>query len=276
VAIDYAPGLHGHFLEYIINRYIFEIGCEVDTIFQSSGAVHAINADPHYRANRIAQCRHYSSFKTAMAKDTSHVVFVKHNPKLDFILLTNIYYRCHPDFLNVSDFNFKEVFEAYNKMMAMDIQTPRELRENWYTKLQERHFDMTKDYPDTAVPIFDFDFTCFFSLPKFLQELKNVALFLNSTFKFDQSLSQLWHDFIARNQGYQLYIAGQEILTAIYSRESKPIPNDWKLQAYLNSEITKVFELYDGILFDNDNYPAETSQVYDVIMEHLENFDNRF
>jgi len=276
VAIDFAPGLHGHFLEYIINRYLFGINCQVDNIFQSSGAVHAINTDLQYQANKIAQRGHYSSFNTQMATNTSGIVFIKHNSKLDFVLLTNIYYRCHPDSFNVLDFNVREIEKLHLTMMTTDAQTPKELRANWFAKLSERHFEMIEDYPNTTIPIFDFDFASFFSLPEFLQELKRTSKFLNITFKFDQSLSLLWQDFMSRNQGYQLYLLGQEILSSIYNRESKSIPDDWKLQAYLNSEIAKTFDLYDGILYNKDKYPNDTLEVYEIIHNHVKDFDNRF
>ena len=276
MAIDFAPGLHGHFLEYVINRYIFGVTCDVDSIFQSSGAVHAINVDSDYQKNKIANRGHYSSFNYQVPNNTSCIVFIKHNPKLDFVLLTNIYYRCHPDSINVLDFNVKEIEKLHLTMMATDAQTSKELRENWFTKLQERHFVMTEKYPTTTVPVFDFDFSSFFSLPEFLFELQRVAKFLNTTFKFDQSLSLLWQDFIDRNQGYHLYSQGQEILNAIYNKQTKSIPDDWKLQAYLNCEIAKTFDLYDGILYNSDKYPNNTLEVYEIINNHIKDFDNRF
>ena len=113
-------------------------------------------------------------------------------------------------------------------------------------------------------------------MPEFLFELQRVAKFLNTTFKFDQSLSLLWQDFIDRNQGYHLYSQGQEILNAIYNKQTKSIPDDWKLQAYLNCEIAKTFDLYDGILYNSDKYPNNTLEVYEIINNHIKDFDNRF
>ena len=275
MAIDFAPGLHGHFLEYVINRYIFGVTCDIDSIFQSSGAVHAINVNTDYQQNKIANRGHYSSFDVQMPNDTSYVVFIKHNPKLDFILLTNIYHRCHTDTVNILDFNVKEIEKLHLTMMATDAHTPKELRENWFTKLQERHFDMTEKYPTTTVPVFDFNFSSFFSLPEFLLELQRVAKFLNVTFKFDQSLSLLWQDFIDRNQGYYLYSQGQEILNAIYNKQTKSIPDNWMLHAYLNYEIAKTFDLYDGALY-NDKYPSNTLEAHDIIIKHIQDFDKYF
>lgn len=277
VAIDFAPGLHGHFLEYVINRYLFNVSCEIDSIFQSSGAVHAINTDKSYQANKIAWRGHYSSFNHRFSTGTTHVIFIKHNPKLDIVLLTNIYHRCHPAAVNVSDFNIEEIKKMHLAMMETDAKTPGQLRANWFAKLQERHhFAMVEKYPVTSIPIFDFDFSSFFSLPAFLQEIKRTAKFLDITFKFEQSLAYLWQDFIGRNQGYNLYLQAQDILSAIYHAEIKPIPDDWKLQAYLNSEIAKTVDLYDGILYNISTYPDNTLEIYKIIIAHIQTFDQRF
>lgn len=276
VAVDFAPGLHGHFLEYVINRYLFGVPCGPDTIFQSSGAVHAINVDLIYQENKIADRGHYSSFNNPLPGNTTHIVFIKHDPKLDFILLTNIYYRCHPDSANVADFNINEIEKLHKYMMSGDANTPGEFRANWFAKLYERHFQFTEKYPNTSLPVFDFDYASFFSLPAFLCELKRLGKFLNTTFKFDRSLSVLWQDFISRNQGYHLHSQAQKILNAIYNAESKPIPDDWKLQACLNCEIAKTFDLYDGILYNSNDYPTNTNDVYNHIIDHIQSFDNRF
>lgn len=275
IAIDFAPGLHGHFLEYVLNRYLFDVKYNLSTVFQSSGAMHTINRDDDYQKNKIVTCGHYSSGNNPLPDDVSYTIFIKHDPKLDFILLCNIYYRCHPDAKNAFDFDVQKILNRHLVMMKNDSVTPVELQANWFAKLHERHFEMTERYPATTVPIFNFDYASFFSLPAFLQELKRVSKFLNITFNFDQTLSRLWQDFIDRNQGHKLYSQAQEILCAIYNNQSVPIPDDWKLHAYLNSELAKTFDLYDGMLYNND-YPNSTTKVYDIVIKHLQEFDKRF
>ena len=55
LALDFAPGLHGHFLEYVCNRYIFKVPYEKNTVFQSTGACHTINTDSEYQKNKVVR-----------------------------------------------------------------------------------------------------------------------------------------------------------------------------------------------------------------------------
>jgi hypothetical protein len=273
--IDFAPGLHGHFLEYVLNRYIFGVDTQVKSIFQSTGACHSINADPVYQNKKLIDCNHFSAFKEPYPSDLKKIIFIKHDPVLDFVLLTNSYYRCHPDSMHQLDFNIKEVKKFQESMMFFGPDA--ELKNNWYSKLIERHFDLTEKMPDTQLPIFYFDFGTFFSLDRFLAEVNRTAHFLEHTFQFDSSLVSLWHEFIDRNQGCALARDGQLVFTQICQGINAPIPNDWKLHAFLNYNISKAFDLYDDPkLFSLESYPESTKQVHDIIMDHVINFDKRW
>lgn len=275
VAVDFAPGLHGHFLELVINKYIFGIPYNKE-VFQSSGAVHVINTDQVYQSTKLANCGHYSSFEYAYPLDVQKIVFIKHAPALDIVLLTNIFHRCHPDAVSVEDFNFKEILAVHESTMAQGSRSDIDFRKDWFSKLTERHFELTDKIPVTELPVFDFDYSSFFDLPSFCNELKRTSKFLNSTFLFDQSLVDLWNDFIQRNQGWQLYTQSQDLLTKTLSGIHAPIPNDWKLHAYLNYHVGKLFELYDGDLHDNPVYPTTTTQLLNIITQHIKNFDLKF
>jgi len=275
VAVDFAPGLHGHFLELVINKYIFGIPFKGE-IFQSSGAVHAINTDSEYQAKKLAQRGHYSAFGYGYLPDAEKIIFIKHAPVFDIVLLTNIFYRCHPDSINATDFNVAEILAVHESIMAQDGNTEVDFRRNWCTKLTDRHFAVTERRPATNLPVLDFDFAAFFDLPNFCNELKRTSKFLNATFLFDESLIYLWQDFMQRNQGWQLYVQGQDLLTKTLSSVPAPIPNDWKLHAYLNHCLGKIFELYDGELHTSASYPVTTTQLLNIITQHIKDFDSRF
>jgi hypothetical protein len=190
-------------------------------------------------------------------------------------MLTNIYYRCHPDAINQLDFNIKEIKKLQESMMFFG--SDAELKNNWYSKLMERHFELTEKVPDTQLPVLHFDFGKFFSLDSFLTEINRTAHFLEHTFQFDSSLVSLWHEFIDRNQGRTLACEGHLVFTQICQGIRAPILNDWKLHAFLNYKISKVFDLYDDPeLFSLESYPQSTKQVYDIIMDHVINFDKRW
>ena len=47
-------------------------------------------------------------------------------------------------------------------------------------------------------------------------------------------------------------------------------------QALINSMLTQTVGIFDGELFDRDNYPSNTSQLWNQIDRHLKTFDQRF
>jgi hypothetical protein len=274
IDLDFAPGLHGHFLELVINKYIYGIPFGGQTIFQSSGAAHPINLDQDYQKSKIVHRGHFSSFNYAFSKNTEKIIFVKHEPLLDFVLLTNIYYRCHPTAIDSLDFNVDDITAFHRSFLFAG--SDLELRNNWFAKLNERHFDHTLMTPNTNLPIYNFDYKCFFNFWDFCQELKNTSRFLNETFKFDQSLCLLWDEFISRNQGWQLYNLGTNLVDAALRGHDLPIPDNWKLHAFINFKLSTIFDLYDGKLFEQDKYPATTLELLSIITQHVKNFDNRW
>lgn len=280
VALDFAPGLHGHFLEYVLNRYIFQIGISKKSIFQSSGACHPINLDQEYQNNKIVKRLHYSAFDNGDSKypaDINKVVFIQHDKKFDFILLTNMYYRCHPNATTELDFNIEEIKKLQESMMFGNVASASELRNNWYNKLVEHRFELTDKKIISDLPTFNFDFGSFFTLDSFLLEIRKVADFLEHTFVFEQSLVELWKEFISQNQGFQLWTHGNNLFEKIVSGIDVEIDPDWKVHAYINYKLSTIFNLYDDPkLFGILDYPTSTKEVTSILMDHITNFDDRF
>ena len=283
IAIDFAPGLHGNFLEFVINRYIFDVPYSVDSIFQNSGAAHKINQDTVYQQHKKTYWGHFSAYGDNYPDSVNKVIWIKHNPKLDFVLLTNIFYRCHPGAVLRNDISILDQKKFHVNLMENSIWSQAEtgslklLRMNWYTKFQERHFFETEKYPNTNLPVYEFDYSSFFSLPDFIIELQRVSEFLNITLKYDTSLDKLWQEFVLINQGFNNYKQAQQILSNTLSNALFPIDtNDWQLQAWLNHNLSKMFRIHDGKLFDTEQYVDNTQSLYALIQQHLKEFDSKF
>jgi len=275
IALDFAPGLHGHFLELVLNKYIYGIPFHSDKIFQSSGAVHAININQDYQDQQIVYQGHFSSFEYAYHEHTQKVVFIDHDSELDFVLLTNIFYRCHENAVNVDDFNIEEII-ATQKSFLTTGDTDLDFRNNWFAKLNERFFQHASTRPNTQLPVYNFDFRSFFDLSKFCIELQKTAHFLQETFKFDHTLAELWQKFMRLNQGWILREQAHAFLQSTLANQNIPIPNDWKLHAYLNFQLSRMFDLHDGVLYTDLTYPATTGELLTVVQEHLATFDSKF
>jgi hypothetical protein len=276
IAIDFAPGLHGHFLEYVVNRYLLKVDANIENIFQFSGATHNIHANEQYVCARVAKCRHFSSFNYLYPTDTDKIIFIQHNPKLDFVLLTNIFYRCHPDTVTGKDVNIKEIQQLHIDAMFNQKFTQAELRNNWFTKLSERHFNQTELKHNSLLPCYMFDYTTFFRLDQFIIELQKLSNFLSVTLTFDKSLIELYNTFIKLNQGWNQYQQCQQIIQAILNNTNYSIPSNWQIQAYINYQLSNMFKLYDGCLFEHDHYPNNAQDIHYIILTHLKDFDKRF
>lgn len=266
VAIDFSSGMHGHFLEYIINRYIYDVA-EQNTVFQSTGAVDGIKSRQDYQNSKAVHCNHYSIFDTPYPEDTDAVVYIKHNPELDIVLLTNIYYRCL--FASGNDYNVdaQKIIDRHKNVLEGNEDW--ELRNNWYAKLVESHLEKGIFYEDRTLPVVNFNFECFFEFPKFVAELQKISKFVNRTLRFDSSIYTMWHKFMQVNQGYNLYKLGNDIIAGAYGNLQLEIPNDWQLHAYINYMLTYHYRIYDSILHTGEKYPTNTLTLHKIVNQHV-------
>lgn len=277
IAVDFASGLHGHFLEYVINKFIFNVPSDTQNIFQSTGAAHRINWDTKYQKNKVTVGGHFSSWNFHYPKEITQIVWIKHDRELDFVLLVNIAERCSPITMKSDDFDIEEVKKEHIERMFDKFATDRELRMNWFDKLEGFHNGKTANLKQlTSLPVFDFDYRAFFNLPNFIAELEKTANFLSMTLKFDLELVDLWNEFMSKNSGYKLFTRCNILLEKIISNVEDQIDNDWRMHAYINYRLSKIFRLYDGVLFDEEKYPTDTTVVHEMILAHIESFDSRF
>ena len=72
ILLDFYSGSHGHFLEYLINVYIFQCPL-VDKFFTNLGTSHGIRNSSNYMNSRLIVAGHYSEFNIPIADPTSVV-----------------------------------------------------------------------------------------------------------------------------------------------------------------------------------------------------------
>ena len=260
IKIDFVAGTHGHFLEYVANVYIMQTLPSNTSIFTDAGASH--RADAAYFHNKIIQCGHFS-YENLPFDDTDSVIqiVVENNDINQFIVTTNLIYRC-------ADIGFD------NHMM----QIPQSTRDNsvlyrndWYSKFNEYSKYGLSHQMNANIPneCFEFDFNAFYCFTKFCKELNKLAFFLNQAFFPNDSLYVLWHEFITNNQGWKSFNKCNKIIENIFSNKTSIIDCTIIEQGWINYNISKICRLYDGSLFDNENYPIDTKLVYNEIQNHL-------
>jgi hypothetical protein len=110
----------------------------------------------------------------------------------------------------------------------------------------------------------------------FYIELYKLAAFLETTFIPDQELSMLLDEFLHQNQGWQYYTKSKQQATAAFAGKKIEFTSDEILQALINSVLSSAVGVFDGELFDSNDYPTSTLAVSELITQHLQTFDQRF
>ena len=263
IAIDFSPSLHGHFLEYIINRYIYNCD-EITSIFEDSGASDVIENDERYQRNLIVKCDHYSEFNKPYPQNTTSVIYIKHNTRYDFVSMVNSFYRV---FDRTQDTNHSSADILKFHMNNLDASSVSDVRNRLYTKLFKRHFDELHIKKETNIPVIDFDFGSFFTLHQFIASLRRVADSLNTHMTFNKALVNDWSNFIKVNQGYQFMNIAEDVIDSIIKGKSKEIEDNVFVHAYINCHLSHAFPIYTGSIFDDEKYPTNTYEIYNLINE---------
>jgi len=256
--IDFTSGQHGHFLEYVVSKYIYNMDL-TDDLFDELGTCDGFTHDEDYTKRRLVKCRHLTSCGSVTLKVSAPIVFIKHcaTPKYEYIWLVNFF--------------FKAGFVINGYVSQLEQRTDELVerhKENWYDKLETKSFHIEQGlYNEYVAPNekFDFRFEAFFSLQEFLIELQSVAEFLNMRLTVNDSLIALWHEFIEKNQGYTHYTTASTLLDGIVNGASMEIEDNWRVHAFMNRQLSSMFDIWDGPLFEDVPYPTNTKEIHDLI-----------
>jgi hypothetical protein len=260
IKIDFYPGTHGNFLEYVTNVYIMQTNPGKTGLIDSLGAAHDV--DVEYQRERVVYNHHYSLFDEPFAEDDT-VIRITANVDDDemwFIALTNCIHRA-------GNIGFEtRILEVPEEVRAI----PAQHRNNWYAKFNEREtYTGYQKWQAAPGAVFDFPFSDFYSFPTFCKRLNSLAGFLDQTFFPDARLYQLWNELMGKNQGLQSYNKCHKILDAVYANQSYKIDCDIIEQAWINYNLSKSVRMYSGSVFDNDEFPNDAQLIYAEIQQHL-------
>jgi hypothetical protein len=275
-AIDFDPGMHGHFLEYICNKYIFNTPAPTLPFFKS-GSSHGINSDTNYQQHKYVTSGHYTYSKTPV--NINKVVYIKHNPKFDLVLLSNVIHRCYGSLGNHEDVDPNQILNWHLDIIKNDNATEEAsiLKENIYSKLIERtYFQPTNVTHFYKSEIFNFDFGNFFNLTDFLIELQNLANFFNQTLIVPPDLVDDWKMFIDKNQGYQVHQRVNFLLEKILTNQTETIEDNFLIHAGINVYLSRIARLHDTELHTINSYPTTTEQVYKILTNHFIEHDKKY
>jgi hypothetical protein len=267
IYLDFFSGSHGHFLEYVINTWLFK-GPRVSNIFTDLGTCHGIRRDAAYQENKIVTAAHYSEFDINCVDPAKIIRINIDNDWDNWIYQINVMARA-------GDIPLEKKLST----TLLEVRnTPRKIRNEWYSKfnMQEHGYPRPTTWRWPQLSAFDFSMKSLFDTASFYKELYSLSKFLEITFVPDQELHQLLIQFQNLNHGWQYYIKCKHLVDQILAGNTVNFTSDEISQALINSMLTKCVGIFDGELFDNDLYPTTADQVWKAIEDHLTLFDQRF
>ena len=259
IKIDFHGSTHGHFLEYVANVYIMQTPKNVGSIFKPP-TFSAHNRDQNYLSHRMIFCGHFSEYNNINKDDIVIRILMPSDDDMFFIAITNLMYKA-------GDVGF----EKQQLHVPEDIRNnPIDYRNNWYSKFNQRN-EYARHYGEFSKisnSVFEFPFKAFFSYKDFCIALCDLSEFLNQSFFPDQSLSDLWSEFIQYNQGWQSFNKCNRIINGMFSNQNIDIDCTIVEQGWINFNLSKMCKMYQGPIFDGE-YPRNTSIAHVAIQQHL-------
>jgi hypothetical protein len=269
VVIDFPGGAHGNFLRYVVATYIF--GEEkVENIFNSVGASHIMPT----KSNVIAS--HCSVYSNKYPTDTSNVIYISCDISDNFIILVNSFYRAGSSCVDKINNSNKDIIKL-NYIDLKNTQSACDIRNQFFNKiLSSELYPGINNKIQTKIPVYNFKFASFLNASSFLLELKQISDFLNLKLLYNRSLIKLYDKFIELNTGVQLLNHANHALRCIYVNKPFEIMNNDFVHAYINSSLSSIFCINDGVLYTDDTYPNDTTEIYKIVTQYINDFDKKY
>lgn len=255
IQIDYYPGSHGMFLDYLINRFLLSLPVAKTfnplTFFGSSHNTLS-NHDYQIRKRTIP---HHESASQFVREDNRHYFktdFIQHSKSCIIRIDVNTEYLAfynrwatvydHNIDLDTIEIDTQEKFGKIDKQL-LDVFVECHGDKQIYDKHDlAQHFFWTMDqipyYPfnrwaDTNLECMHVKMDNFFHYHTLLGELKKIAAFIDSDLD-TVGLASFWQEFISKNKAYRSWCNVREIIKKIESGEEyKDIPTISFEQAYV-------------------------------------------
>jgi len=270
--IDFYGGLHGNYLELVINHAIDQNPYDITRPqFTEDGACHR-KIDSDYQPVTVAM--HYSFFNSTF-KDTDLIIRIVPDPDDMLIAVTNSFLRAGDQKFNINDLETNTIEKLLPLAKATNFLNtltrdhgemknyPRAILRNYFYSMFADPANgiemMTKWLP--AKHYHNFAFKSFFDITHFFQSLQKVAKFVNQEFLPSRNLVDLHVEFLKLNQGYQSQCTCNKVMEAIITNQSIPIELNIIEEAWINYKISRTFNLYAVPELETNNYPTDTKTV---------------
>ena len=283
ISIDFVPGSHGHFLEYVCNKYIMGQTVDFDP-FNSIGASHAKFSNEAYNKSKYFSALHYS-IENIKRSDTILRITIDHDDLL--ILTAGAFLRAGDSNINLNSLEnntyhtlldstyFSWLVEQLNNsypelgLSATNPNCPRHiLRESFkFGFMHPEQNGLILEYNKLSYPsdvkCFDFSYKSFYNKQLFYKSLERIANWVGKSCSLDIN-DTIWDKFYSKQIFRNYKRQCDEIITYVRNKESLAIPNlDLLQESYINSVLEKQYDI--EMPFYQEKYFTNTAE----IIKHL-------
>ena len=283
--IDFFGGLHGNYLELLLNVFVYQNGYDItQPQFNANGACHLKDKNPSY--TKIIRAAHYSYHHSCnkLSKFAPDHQVIKIVPTVDDMLIgiTNSFLRAGDESFDLDNLEIdtlaklkmipkaeKFLTTLTNEHGVRTSYSRQTLRNYFYSMfdVQEYGLNMFTNFSPDIVTYYDFPFRAFFDHSRFYFELNNIARFLGVNFYPTDQLMHLHEEFLARNQGYHSEIKCHGLLADIWAGRSTAIDLNIVEEAWINWQIARSLRSYDLPILIGDTYPPNTRTISQAVFE---------
>lgn len=283
--IDFFGGLHGHYLELVINHAIDRNDYDITNHqFSTTGACHLKNYNQSYVP--ITQCNHYSHWNQNF-DEHDFVVRITSEPEDMLIAVTNSFLRAGDQILDIDHLEQ----DTYHKMSHLPklgsflktLTDHHGIQQCYPRHILRNYFYSMFAVPEYGLDIFnrwlpanyvhEFRFASFFSFGKFYQELQSVAKFFQLEFLPSAALIVLHENFLRLNQGWHSHVKCSKIIESLIKQENIRLDLNIVEESWINWKIAQIFNVYDLDCTQKENFPRETSIIIQEIAQHYQKRD---
>ena len=255
--IDFYPGSHGHFLEYVVNVWIFN-GPRVSNIFTDIGTCHGTYKDAAYVKSKRIVCNHFSEWNIAFPDGCEKIVR---------ITADSFFESCC---LQINVINRAGDIPKHIKEQALSesiLQNVNKIRNDYFSKFVDNEYNSRSkmQWIPTSLPTFELSMKELYDLRTFFTALQRMAKFLERKFNPDIELVSLWEHFIKFNHGVKSWQNANTFVTCTLMNKEQEIFLNVEEQALANALFSQTLNIHNGELFDTDNYPSNTLDAYRIL-----------
>jgi len=276
--IDFFGGLHGNYLELIVNIFIDQNKFNHDRpFFNHLGACHLKNSYNDYKA--ITKAAHWSWTNVPFGVDDRVIQIVPENNDM-LIGVTNSFLRAGDQTLDIINLEKNTISKLstqpklknnLNQIISdFGYQTDYNrsgLRNYFYSMFHdpENGINQYRSFDQSVNHVYRFPFRALFDWSLFLNELNNISKFVDLEFVFNSKLVDLHSEFLQHNQGYHSELKCKKIIEAVLLNQSMNIDLNLIEEAWINYQFATMFNIYDHDMLINNQYPANTLELSKII-----------